>query len=53
MSDIIINEIESSSLINVTAKKWAIANLEYLNKPMKFFGSSTKLEKGASKHLQN
>ena len=50
MSDIIINEIESSSLINVTAKKWAIANLEYLNKPMKFFGSSTKLEKGASKY---
>ena len=50
MNNITINDIESSSLINVTAKTWAIANLGYLNKPMKFFGSSTKLEKGASKY---
>jgi hypothetical protein len=36
-------------LINSTAKQWCVDNLEYLNKPMRFFGSSLKVEKGADK----
>ena len=31
------------------AKKWAIDNLDYLNKPMTLFGSSLKVEKGKDK----
>ena len=46
---ITVSEIQSSTLINDSAKKWAIDNLEYLNKPMVFFGSSKKVEKGADK----
>jgi hypothetical protein len=43
-------EIENSSLINANAKEWAIDNLDYLNKLMDLFGSSTKVEKGADKY---
>lgn len=44
------DEITSSSLINANAKEWAIENLDYLNKPMNLFGSSTKVEKGSDKY---
>jgi len=44
------DEIENSSLINANAKEWAIENLDYINKPMDLFGSSTKVEKGADKY---
>ena len=43
------NELQSSNLINDKAKQWAFDNIEYLNKPISFFGSSTKVEKGADK----
>lgn len=44
------DEIENSSLINAAAKQWALENLDYLNKPMNLFGSSTKVEKGSDKY---
>jgi len=44
------DEIENSSLINANAKEWAIDNLDYLNKLMDLFGSSTKVEKGSDKY---
>ncbi len=47
---ITIEEIQKSTAINQNAKQWAIDNLDYLNKPMRFFGSSTKLEKGSEKY---
>ena len=43
-------EITVSDLINDNAKQWAIDHIDYLNKPMRFFGSSTKLEKGAEQY---
>lgn len=46
---ITITEILQSEKINQAAKDWALENLEYLNRPMKFFGSSVKVEKGADK----
>lgn len=46
---ITLAEINSSTLINDKAKEWARDNLEYLNKQMKLFGSSQKVEKGADK----
>jgi hypothetical protein len=42
-------EIEASTAINQNAKQWAIDNLDYLNKPMRYLGSSVKVEKGADK----
>ena len=42
-------EIQASNAINASAKQWAIENLEYLNKPMRYLGSSLKVEKGADK----
>jgi hypothetical protein len=45
-----LSEIENTTLINSTAKQWSIDNLDYLNKPMRFFGSSLKVEKGADKY---
>lgn len=50
MIDITAQDIQEATLINSSAKQWAIDNLDYLNKPMQFFGSSTKLEKGADKY---
>ncbi len=50
MLNITAQDIKQTTLINSSAKHWAIKNLDYLNKPMKFFGSSTKLEKGADKY---
>jgi len=50
MIDITAQDIQESTLINSSAKQWAIKNLDYLNKPMQFFGSSTKLEKGSDKY---
>ena len=49
MHNITNSEIKQSDLINDNAKQWAIDNIDYLNKPMQFFGSSTKLEKGSDK----
>lgn len=49
MKTISIEEINASDLINNKAKQWGRENLEYLNKPMKLFGSSQKVEKGADK----
>jgi hypothetical protein len=43
------NEIKESTTINEAAKSWAISNIDYLNKPMRFLGSSLKVEKGADK----
>lgn len=42
-------DIQQSKAINASAKQWAIAHLDYLNKPMALFGSSNKVEKGADK----
>tara|TARA_R100000951_G_scaffold9359_1_gene8308 strand:- start:269 stop:1111 length:843 start_codon:yes stop_codon:yes gene_type:complete len=42
-------DIIESDKINDNAKKWALQNIEYLNKPMKLFGSSQKVEKGSDK----
>lgn len=42
-------EIQESTAINQNAKQWAIDNLDYLNKPMRYLGSSVKVEKGADK----
>ena len=47
---ITVNEIQAATTINAAAKVWAIENLEYLNKPMRFLGSSLKVEKGADKY---
>ena len=47
---ITLTDIQTTTLINSTAKQWCIDNLEYLNKPMRFFGSSLKVEKGADKY---
>ena len=46
---ITLTEIQASPLINDAGKAWATANLIYLNRPMRFFGTSTKLEKGSAK----
>ena len=43
-------QIAVSDLINDNAKQWALDHIDYLNKPMQFFGSSTKLEKGNDKY---
>jgi len=43
-------EIQASKLINNNAKEWAIKKLDYLNKPMRFLGSSLKVEKGSDKY---
>jgi len=50
MLNIIAQDIKQTTLINSSAKQWAIKNIDYLNKPMQFFGSSTKLEKGSDKY---
>ncbi len=50
MGNITAQDIKQTTLINSSAKQWAIKNLDYLNKPMQFFGSSTKLEKGSAKY---
>lgn len=49
MEQISIDEINASDLINNKAKQWCRENLEYLNKSMRLFGSSQKVEKGADK----
>jgi hypothetical protein len=43
--------IAASDLLTTTARQWLynLDNLAYVNKPMKLFGSSTKVEKGADK----
>jgi len=46
---ITVNEIQESTTINEAAKLWATANIDYLNKPMRFLGSSLKVEKGKDK----
>lgn len=50
MLEIKEQELQFSDLVNNRAKFWALENLEYLNKPMRFFGSSLKVEKGADKY---
>ena len=49
INQITLAEINGSTLINDKAKEWAQNNLDYLNKKMKLFGSSQKVEKGADK----
>ena len=49
MNKITSKEINKTTLINNKAKQWSRDNLEYLNKPMKLFGSSQKVEKGADR----
>ena len=44
-----IEEIQNSTLITEHAKNWAISHIEYLNKDMRIFGTSTKVEKGSDK----
>ena len=43
-------EINASTLINRTAQQWCADNFDYLNKPIRYFGSSRKVEKGADKY---
>lgn len=43
-------QITVSDLISDNAKQWALDHIDYLNKPVQFFGSSTKLEKGSDKY---
>lgn len=43
-----VSEIQSSTLITEHAKTWAISHIEYLNKDMRIFGTSTKVEKGSN-----
>ena len=50
MKPITKTDIKRCQLINSNAKKWAIKNLDYLNKDMTLFGSSVKVEKGALKY---
>ena len=50
MKPITKTDIKRCKLINTNAKKWALENLEYLNKDMNLFGSSVKVEKGALKY---
>jgi len=44
-----IEEIQNSTLITEHAKNWAISHIEYINKDMRIFGTSTKVEKGSDK----
>jgi hypothetical protein len=46
---ITLYDIIESDKINDNSKQWALQNIEYLNKPMKLFGSSQKVEKGSDK----
>lgn len=49
MFNITKQEIEHSDKIQSAAKTWAYNNLDYLNKPMKLFGTSVKVRKGSDK----
>ena len=49
MFNITKQEIQNSDKLQQTAKDWACAKLEYLNKPMKILGTSIKVLKGADK----
>ena len=49
MFNITKQEIENSDKIRSAAKTWAYNNLDYLNKPMKLFGTSVKVRKGSDK----
>lgn len=42
-------EIANSDKIQTAAKEWAYNNLDYLNKPMRLFGTSVKVRKGSDK----
>ena len=42
-------EAMQSNLLSAQAKLWVLDHLDYLNKPINLFGSSTKVEKGADK----
>lgn len=42
-------EIMSTKVLTNKAKLWAYGNIEYLNKPMRILGTSTKVEKGSDK----
>ena len=50
MQPITLAEINTTKLLNTNAIKWCADNLDYLNRPIKFFGSSLKVEKGADKY---
>lgn len=44
-----ISDAYEGGIISLGAYQWALMNLDYLNRPMKLFGSSQKVEKGAEK----
>ena len=46
---ITLQQIKDTNLLTGTAKDWARDNLDYLNKPMTLWGTSTKVEKGSDK----
>lgn len=50
MKAITKKELSTSKLLNSESIQWGINNLDYLNKHMRLFGSSTKVEKGSSKY---
>lgn len=43
------SELAHSELLTPQAKLWAYSHMDYLNKPMTLWGTSTKVEKGADK----
>ena len=49
MFNITKNEIRNSDKLQQTAKVWAYKHLDYLNEPMKLFGTSVKVRKGSAK----
>lgn len=49
MHNFTYSEIAHSTLITPKAKLWAYSHLDYLNRPMTLWGTSTKVEKGAEK----
>jgi hypothetical protein len=43
-------EAWQSPLLTLKARQWAMANMDYINRPMTLWGTSTKVEKGADKY---
>ena len=49
MNSITLQDIWNTDTLSLDSKFWARDNLGYLNKPMRLFGSSQKVEKGSNK----
>jgi len=43
------SELLTTTLLSTRARQWAYQNMDYLNKPMRLFGTSQKVEKGGDK----